>query len=64
MIGLRDIIKQIDAIGIGENYISPSDSVAFNALIYSYDGVNSTANDEEILNVFKGAVICEKYFGS
>lgn len=38
--------------------------MAFNILIYSYDGINSTANDEEILNVFKGAVICEKYFGS
>lgn len=58
------IKNQMKAIGLGERCVSPSDSMAFHIVVNSFQKLYPITNDEDIIFVFKGIVICEKYFGS
>lgn len=58
------IKNQLKAIGLGEKCVSPTDVLFFRVVINSFQNLYSITNDDEIIYVFKGTVICEKYFGS
>ena len=58
------IKNRLKAIGLGEKCVSPTDVLIFRVVINSFQNLYSITNDDEIIYVFKGTVICEKYFGS
>lgn len=58
------IKNRLKAIGLGEKCVSPTDVFIFRVVINSFQNLYSITSDDEIIYVFKGTVICEKYFGS
>lgn len=58
---IRNLLKDI---GIGEKSVSPKDAILFRFVINSFQDLFPVTNDEDIIYVFKGIVVCEKYFGS
>ncbi len=58
------IRNQLKAIGFGEKCVSPDDVLLFRMVINNFQNLYLITNDVDIIGVFKGVVICEKYFGS
>lgn len=58
------IKNRMKTIGLGEKCVSPTDVLLFRMVVISFQNLYPITNDDDIINVFKGTVICEKYFGS
>ena len=58
---IRNLMR---AIGLGVKCVSPYEESFFHLVINNVQDLCSITNDEDIIYVFKGTVICEKHFGS